>query len=72
MVYTDSIVNKSANHGSNPVVGDALVLCGASCYSISNSFAEYVVKHYNQMEIFTDDGFIWIYYNIGSRIDLGV
>merc|ERR1711902_122670 len=43
-VYTDSVVNKSDNHGSNPVFGDILVLCGAICYSISNSFAEYAVK----------------------------
>ena len=74
MVYTDSIVNKSANHGSNPVFGDILVLCGATCYSISNSFAEYVVKHYQSIWqylrmiglygfiITLIQGFIWEYH----------
>ena len=45
LVYSDSIQNKTANHGPNPVLGDALVLCGAVCYSISNTFSEYTVKH---------------------------
>lgn len=74
MVYTDSIANKSANHGSNPVLGDILVLCGATCYSISNSFNEYVVKHYQSVwrylrmiglygfVITLIQGFIWEYH----------
>ena len=49
LVYTDSIVNKADHRGINPTFGDILVLCGAVCYSISNSFAEYVVKYHQSI-----------------------
>eukprot|EP01084_Bolivina_argentea_P196697 337180_1 len=49
LVYTDAVANKSENHGTNPVLGDMLVLCGCVCYSISNSFTEYAVKHYQSI-----------------------
>jgi len=36
--------------GSNPVLGDVLVVCGATLYGISNICEEYVVRKYSKVE----------------------
>ena len=58
LVFQDHAAQTNENHGSNPLLGDILVLCGATCYAISNTMQEYIVKF--------DDG-IWNYL---SRISL--
>nr|CAB3266244.1 solute carrier family 35 member F2-like [Phallusia mammillata] len=47
MVGADVIVGKSSESGSNPALGDVLVLAGAVCYGISNVSMEFIAKRHS-------------------------
>ena len=55
--------------GKNQAVGDALVLCGAIMYGVSNVAQEFVVKTFSRVEFL---GMIGLFGSIISAIQLYV
>ncbi|XP_068936937.1 solute carrier family 35 member F2 [Petaurus breviceps papuanus] len=50
MVGADILAGRDNNSGSNVLIGDVLVLLGASLYAISNVCEEYIVKKLSRVE----------------------
>ncbi|KAL4233835.1 hypothetical protein ACF0H5_008511 [Mactra antiquata] len=50
LVLTDTLVGKNDNSASNAVLGDILIIIGATLYGISNVCEEYVVRTFDKVE----------------------
>ncbi|EFA81646.1 putative transmembrane protein [Heterostelium album PN500] len=69
LVVSDILQGESANGGSNPLLGDMLVLISCVLYSISNVGQEFTVKKYDN---YTYLALLGIYGSIISAIQLSI
>ncbi|XP_020658828.1 solute carrier family 35 member F2 [Pogona vitticeps] len=69
MVGADILAGRQDDEGSNVVIGDVLVLVGASLYAISNVSEEYIVKNLSRVEFL---GMVGLFGTIISGVQLGI
>ncbi|NWV36807.1 S35F2 protein, partial [Grantiella picta] len=69
MVGADILAGRDEGEGSDVVIGDLLVLLGASFYAISNVGEEYIVKSLSRVEFL---GMVGLFGTIFSGIQLAV
>uniref|UniRef100_A0ACB8FGG1 Uncharacterized protein n=1 Tax=Sphaerodactylus townsendi TaxID=933632 RepID=A0ACB8FGG1_9SAUR len=69
MVGADILAGRQEGEGSNVVIGDVLVLLGASLYAISNVSEEYIVKNLSRVEFL---GMVGLFGTIISALQLGI
>ncbi|KAM4904576.1 solute carrier family 35 member F2 [Sylvia borin] len=69
MVGADILAGRSEGEGSDVVIGDVLVLLGASLYAISNVSEEYIVKNLSRVEFL---GMVGLFGTIISGLQLAV
>ncbi|KAF5921122.1 hypothetical protein HPG69_018522 [Diceros bicornis minor] len=67
MVGADILAGREDNSGSNVLIGDILVLLGASLYAVSNVCEEYIVKKLSRREFL---GMVGLFGTIISGIQL--
>ncbi|XP_057551768.1 solute carrier family 35 member F2 isoform X3 [Hippopotamus amphibius kiboko] len=67
MVGADILAGREDNSGSNVLIGDILVLLGASLYAVSNVCEEYIVKKLSRQEFL---GMVGLFGTIISGIQL--
>ncbi|KAL8191042.1 UNVERIFIED_CONTAM: hypothetical protein K2H54_066933 [Gekko kuhli] len=67
MVGADILAGRQEGEGSNVVIGDVLVLLGASLYAISNVSEEYIVKNLSRVEFL---GMVGLFGTIISALQL--
>ncbi|KAM5245971.1 solute carrier family 35 member F2 [Ctenodactylus gundi] len=67
MVGADILAGREDNSGTNVLIGDILVLLGASLYAVSNVSEEYIVKKLSRMEFL---GMVGLFGTIISGIQL--
>uniref|UniRef100_A0A670ZLK4 Solute carrier family 35 member F2 n=2 Tax=Pseudonaja textilis TaxID=8673 RepID=A0A670ZLK4_PSETE len=69
MVGADILAGRQDGEGSDVVVGDVLVLLGASLYAISNVSEEYIVKNLSRMEFL---GMVGLFGTVISALQLAI
>ncbi|KAF7250782.1 Solute carrier family 35 member F2 [Varanus komodoensis] len=69
MVGADILAGRKDGEGSNVVIGDVLVLLGASLYAISNVSEEYIVKNLSRVEFL---GMVGLFGTIISSLQLAI
>ncbi|NXO23025.1 S35F2 protein, partial [Cisticola juncidis] len=69
MVGADILAGRQEGEGSDVVIGDVLVLLGASLYAISNVSEEYIVKNLSRVEFL---GMVGLFGTIISGLQLGL
>ncbi|NXM61727.1 S35F2 protein, partial [Illadopsis cleaveri] len=69
MVGADILAGRSESEGSDVVIGDVLVLLGASLYAISNVSEEYIVKNLSRVEFL---GMVGLFGTIISGLQLAI
>ncbi|KAM4788802.1 solute carrier family 35 member F2 isoform 1-T1 [Cyanocitta cristata] len=69
MVGADILAGRHDNEGSDVVIGDVLVLLGASLYAISNVSEEYIVKNLSRVEFL---GMVGLFGTIISGLQLAI
>ncbi|NWR11634.1 S35F2 protein, partial [Paradoxornis webbianus] len=69
MVGADILAGRNKGEGSDVVIGDVLVLLGASLYAISNVSEEYIVKNLSRVEFL---GMVGLFGTIISGLQLAV
>uniref|UniRef100_A0A8C8SCF7 Solute carrier family 35 member F2 n=1 Tax=Pelusios castaneus TaxID=367368 RepID=A0A8C8SCF7_9SAUR len=69
MVGADIVAGRQNSEGSDVVVGDVLVLLGASLYAISNVSEEYIVKNLSRVEFL---GMVGLFGTIISGLQLAI
>nr|XP_056714573.1 solute carrier family 35 member F2 [Euleptes europaea] len=69
MVGADILAGRQEGEGSNVVIGDVLVLLGASLYAISNVSEEYIVKNLSRVEFL---GMVGLFGTVISALQLGI
>ncbi|XP_025048943.1 solute carrier family 35 member F2 isoform X4 [Alligator sinensis] len=69
MVGADILAGRQEGEGSNVVIGDVLVLLGASLYAISNVSEEYIVKNLSRVEFL---GMVGLFGTIISALQLAI
>uniref|UniRef100_A0A8C3RLI5 Solute carrier family 35 member F2 n=1 Tax=Chelydra serpentina TaxID=8475 RepID=A0A8C3RLI5_CHESE len=69
MVGADILAGRQNSEGSDVVVGDVLVLLGASLYAISNVSEEYIVKNLSRVEFL---GMVGLFGTIISGLQLAI
>uniref|UniRef100_A0A8C6XDS0 Solute carrier family 35 member F2 n=1 Tax=Naja naja TaxID=35670 RepID=A0A8C6XDS0_NAJNA len=69
MVGADILAGRQDGEGSDVVVGDVLVLLGASLYAISNVSEEYIVKNLSRMEFL---GMVGLFGTVISGLQLAI
>uniref|UniRef100_A0A8C5T1K9 Solute carrier family 35 member F2 n=1 Tax=Malurus cyaneus samueli TaxID=2593467 RepID=A0A8C5T1K9_9PASS len=69
MVGADILAGRQEGEGSDVVIGDVLVLLGASMYAISNVGEEYIVKKLNRVEFL---GMVGLFGTIISGLQLAI
>ncbi|XP_066031884.1 solute carrier family 35 member F2 [Chamaea fasciata] len=69
MVGADILAGRNEGEGSDVVIGDVLVLLGASLYAISNVSEEYIVKNLSRVEFL---GMVGLFGTIISGLQLAV
>ncbi|NWV27430.1 S35F2 protein, partial [Origma solitaria] len=69
MVGADIVAGRQAREGSGVVIGDVLVLLGASLYAISNVGEEYIVKNLSRVEFL---GMVGLFGTIISGLQLSI
>ncbi|XP_077197701.1 solute carrier family 35 member F2 isoform X1 [Paroedura picta] len=69
MVGADILAGRQEGEGSNVVIGDILVLLGASLYAISNVSEEYIVKNLSRVEFL---GMVGLFGTVISALQLGI
>ncbi|KAM4681636.1 solute carrier family 35 member F2 [Amazona ochrocephala] len=69
MVGADILAGRQDNEGSDVVIGDVLVLLGASLYAISNVSEEYIVKNLSRVEFL---GMVGLFGTIISGLQLAI
>ncbi|MXQ84173.1 hypothetical protein E5288_WYG014184 [Bos mutus] len=67
MVGADILAGREDNTGNNVLIGDILVLLGASLYAVSNVCEEYIVKKLSRKEVL---GMVGLFGTIISGIQL--
>ncbi|XP_025890836.1 solute carrier family 35 member F2 isoform X1 [Nothoprocta perdicaria] len=69
MVGADILAGRQDTEGSDVVIGDVLVLLGASLYAISNVSEEYIVKNLSRVEFL---GMVGLFGTIISGLQLAI
>lgn len=69
MVGADILAGRQDSEGSDVVIGDVLVLLGASLYAISNVSEEYIVKNLSRVEFL---GMVGLFGTIISGLQLAI
>ncbi|NXX77651.1 S35F2 protein, partial [Urocolius indicus] len=69
MVGADVLAGRQDSEGSDVVIGDVLVLLGASLYAISNVSEEYIVKNLSRLEFL---GMVGLFGTIISGLQLAI
>ncbi|XP_062983802.1 solute carrier family 35 member F2 [Elgaria multicarinata webbii] len=69
MVGADILAGRQDGEGNNVVIGDVLVLLGASLYAISNVSEEYIVKNLSRVEFL---GMVGLFGTIISSLQLAI
>ncbi|NXP38800.1 S35F2 protein, partial [Leiothrix lutea] len=69
MVGADILAGRNKSEGSDVVIGDVLVLLGASLYAISNVSEEYIVKNLSRVEFL---GMVGLFGTIISGLQLAI
>ncbi|XP_032075108.1 solute carrier family 35 member F2 [Thamnophis elegans] len=69
MVGADILAGRQDGEGSDVVIGDVLVLLGASLYAISNVSEEYIVKNLSRMEFL---GMVGLFGTVLSGLQLAI
>ncbi|NWV76400.1 S35F2 protein, partial [Dasyornis broadbenti] len=69
MVGADILAGRQESEGSGVVIGDVLVLLGASLYAISNVGEEYIVKNLSRVEFL---GMVGLFGTIISGLQLAI
>ncbi|XP_021236087.1 solute carrier family 35 member F2 isoform X2 [Numida meleagris] len=69
MVGADILAGRQDSEGSDVVIGDVLVLLGASLYAISNMSEEYIVKNLSRVEFL---GMVGLFGTIISGLQLAI
>ncbi|NXR82514.1 S35F2 protein, partial [Pycnonotus jocosus] len=69
MVGADIVAGRQKGEGSHVVIGDVLVLLGASLYAISNVSEEYIVKNLSRVEFL---GMVGLFGTIVSGLQLAI
>ncbi|XP_019380187.1 PREDICTED: solute carrier family 35 member F2 isoform X2 [Gavialis gangeticus] len=69
MVGADILAGRQEGEGSDVVIGDVLVLLGASLYAISNVSEEYIVKNLSRVEFL---GMVGLFGTIISAVQLAI
>ncbi|NXU14212.1 S35F2 protein, partial [Pardalotus punctatus] len=69
MVGADILAGRQDSEGSDVVIGDVLVLLGASLYAISNVSEEYIVKNLSRVEFL---GMVGLFGTIISGLQLSI
>uniref|UniRef100_A0A7M4F7H8 Solute carrier family 35 member F2 n=1 Tax=Crocodylus porosus TaxID=8502 RepID=A0A7M4F7H8_CROPO len=69
MVGADILAGRQEGEGSDVVIGDVLVLLGASLYAISNVSEEYIVKNLSRVEFL---GMVGLFGTIISAVQLTI
>ncbi|KAM8821482.1 solute carrier family 35 member F2 [Eudromia elegans] len=69
MVGADVLAGRQDTEGSDVVIGDVLVLLGASLYAISNVSEEYIVKNLSRVEFL---GMVGLFGTIISGLQLAI
>uniref|UniRef100_A0A8C0F4I2 Solute carrier family 35 member F2 n=1 Tax=Bubo bubo TaxID=30461 RepID=A0A8C0F4I2_BUBBB len=69
MVGADILAGRQESEGSDVVIGDVLVLLGASLYAISNVSEEYIVKNLSRVEFL---GMVGLFGTIISGLQLAI
>ncbi|TRZ24800.1 hypothetical protein HGM15179_002298 [Zosterops borbonicus] len=69
MVGADILSGRNEGEGSDVVIGDVLVLLGASLYAISNVSEEYIVKNLSRVEFL---GMVGLFGTIISGLQLAI
>ncbi|NWZ44138.1 S35F2 protein, partial [Brachypodius atriceps] len=69
MVGADIVSGRQTGEGSHVVIGDVLVLLGASLYAISNVSEEYIVKNLSRVEFL---GMVGLFGTIISGLQLAI
>ncbi|XP_030189354.1 solute carrier family 35 member F2 isoform X4 [Lynx canadensis] len=69
MVGADILAGREDNSGSDVLIGDILVLLGASLYAVSNVCEEYIVKRLSRQEFL---GMVGLFGTIISGIQLSI
>ncbi|XP_064501295.1 solute carrier family 35 member F2 isoform X1 [Pseudopipra pipra] len=69
MVGADILAGRQDSEGSDVVIGDVLVLLGASLYAISNVSEEYIVKNLSRVEFL---GMVGLFGTIVSGLQLAI
>ncbi|XP_053166957.1 solute carrier family 35 member F2 isoform X2 [Hemicordylus capensis] len=69
MVGADILSGRQDGEGSDVVIGDVLVLLGASLYAITNVSEEYIVKNLSRMEFL---GMVGLFGTIISALQLAI
>ncbi|KAM9022156.1 solute carrier family 35 member F2 [Ara ararauna] len=69
MVGADILAGRQDNEGSDVVIGDVLVLLGASLYAISNVSEEYIVKNLSRVEFL---GMVGLFGTVISGLQLAI
>ncbi|NWV07200.1 S35F2 protein, partial [Ptilonorhynchus violaceus] len=69
MVGADILAGRQDSEGSGVVIGDVLVLLGASLYAISNVSEEYIVKNLSRVEFL---GMVGLFGTIISGLQLAI
>ncbi|NXP28862.1 S35F2 protein, partial [Scytalopus superciliaris] len=69
MVGADILAGRQDGEGSDVVIGDVLVLLGASLYAISNVSEEYIVKNLSRVEFL---GMLGLFGTIVSGLQLAI
>ncbi|NXT85084.1 S35F2 protein, partial [Zapornia atra] len=69
MVGADILAGRQESEGSDVVIGDVLVLLGASLYAISNVSEEYIVKNLSRVEFL---GMVGLFGTVISGLQLAI